>query len=96
MSTIASFTKNASDLLDYTIDWSAWLASASNSADTIVASTWSVPAAMSVQASTHTSSSATGWLDGGIPGANHVAVNQITTAGGRVVSREILISINSD
>lgn len=94
MPAIASFTKNASDLLDYTIDWSAWLVSASTTADTIIASSWSVPTAMSVQASTFTTSSATGWLDGGTPGANHLAVNQITTAGGRVVSREIMISIN--
>lgn len=81
--------------LDYTADWSAWLAMVN---DTITASTWSVPPGLTMESSPAPSISTDGkkttvWLSGGTPGEDYPVVNHITTAAGRADDRTLNISV---
>jgi hypothetical protein len=78
-----SFTKDPDAVLDYQVDWSAWLASALGGADTIATSTWIVPDGITKNSDTHTDNTATLWVSGGTAGTAYNLVNRITTAGGR-------------
>jgi len=80
----ATFTKDPSAVLDYAIDWSAWLGS-----DTIATSTWSVPTGITRDSDTNTTTRATIWLSGGTAGQTYQLTNTITTAGGRTDQRTI-------
>lgn len=84
---LQTFNKGPSDSLDYTIDWSAWLA-----ADTITASTWN-GGGLGVVSQTFTATTATVWVHGGDLGTSWIVTNTITTAYGRTVTRSIQIVI---
>ena len=84
------FTKDPQAVLDYVIDWSAWLV-----ADTISASTWTVPAGLTKVIDTKTTTSATVWLSGGAAGQQYQVVNTITTAGGRTEERTLTIVVEN-
>ncbi len=81
--------------LDYTIDWTDWLASAGN--DTIAVSTWTVPAGLThgSPADSLAGAQATVWASGGTKGTKYTLTNQITTAGGRVEQRSIVLVIKN-
>ena len=97
---IESFKKDPNAKLDYTFDWSDWMASG----DTITASSYTIetisgddspliksssPAAsFSASAST-----ATLWLEDGTAGNKYMVTNQITTDDGRVAENSIVIII---
>jgi hypothetical protein len=70
--------------LDYERDWTPWLAA---DEDTIVTSTWIVPAGMTMTSESHTTTTATVWLSGGTVGESYTVVNRITTAAGRIDDR---------
>lgn len=84
------FRKDPAAILDYAVDWSAWLGS-----DTIASAAWAVPAGLTVEAQTHTTTSATVWLSGGTLGETYALVNQVTTAGGRVDERTLTIEVRN-
>lgn len=71
-------TKDPDAVLDYEIDWSTWLGS-----DTISTSAWTVPAGLTKDSDTNTTTTATIWLSGGTAGEVYELTNHIVTAGGR-------------
>lgn len=75
---MATFVKDPDSVLDYRVDWSAWL-----DGDTIIASTFT-PAddTLTVDLDLFTTTTATVWLSGGTLGKTTVT-NHITTAAGR-------------
>jgi hypothetical protein len=78
-------------VLDYGIDWSAWLGD-----DTITASAWDVPAGLAVVGSAEglTDGKTTlVWLSGGQLGADYTITNRVTTAAGRVDERSIKVHV---
>lgn len=83
---MAHFTKDPADVLDYVVDWTAWLAG-----DTITDATWTIPAGLVQTAATKTSATATVWLSGGTAGAAYVVACRVETAGGRTAERSITI-----
>jgi len=86
---MSSFTKDPDAVLDYIVDWSAWLGD-----DTIVTSQWfSSDAALSVDADAFTTTTATAWLSGGENRRKYTVTNRITTDGGRTDDRTITIRI---
>lgn len=89
--TIATYEKDPSAVLDYSIDWSSWLPTG----DTIASVTWSTSdAALVVEASpapSVASGIATAWLSGGVRGARYTATCQVTTTAGRIDDRSIEI-----
>ncbi len=83
-----SFIHDPDAVLDYEIDWSAWLGT-----DTISSSTWTVPSGLTEDSSTNTTTTATIWLSGGTEGTRYEVVNHIVTAGGREEDRTIQIVV---
>lgn len=88
---MADFTKDPDAKLDYTRDWSAWLAAAGD--DTIDTSTWIVPAGLTAGAESQTDTSTTIWLSGGTVGERYSVTNRVTTTGGRIDDRTFTIDI---
>lgn len=86
--TIATYQKDTNDILDYTMDWSAWLGS-----DTISTSSWTVPTGLTSVTTSNTTTSTTVWLSGGTTGVAYTVTNQIVTSGGRTVEKSFLLVI---
>jgi len=84
------FTKDPDAVLDYQIDWLAWLGS-----DTIATSTWTVGTGITKDSDTNTTTTATIWLSGGTVGTSYSATNRIVTALGRTDERTIQITVKN-
>jgi hypothetical protein len=83
-----TFTKDPNAVLDYTIDWTRWLAG-----DQIATSEWLVPTGLTKMADSTTASSATVWLSGGTAGQTYTVTNRITTAAGRTEDRSFIVKV---
>lgn len=87
----SSFLKDPSAVLDYQVDWSAWLAAA----ETISTSTWTVPNGITADSDSHTTTTATIWLSAGTVGTTYTLTNHIVTSAGRIDDREITVKIRN-
>lgn len=87
---LQSFDKDPDAVLDYVMDWEAWLGT-----DTISASEWSASSAgITVDDDTEfTDTTATVILSGGTAGSVYYLTNHITTAAGREDDRTIRIRV---
>ena len=83
-----SIDKDPQAVLDYTINWTAWLDS-----DTISAVAWSADSGITVDSSSFTDTSATVWLSEGVLGSEYVVTCHVTTAGGREDDRSFKVII---
>lgn len=83
-------TKDPSAVLDYGIDWSAWLGT-----DTIVASTWTVQAGITKGNTSFSATRTLVWLSGGTDGTDYTLTNRIVTAGGRTEERSLIIAVRN-
>ena len=81
---LASFVKDPQAVLDYTIDWSPWLAD-----DLIVDSTWSVVGDVVLQDGVVYASITQIWASGGTEGTLADLTNHVVTAAGREDDRTI-------
>lgn len=84
----SSFTKDPAAVLDFLVDWTAWLAG-----DTITTSTWAVPTGITKDSDSKTATAAKVWLSGGTAGTDYRLTNHIVTAGGRTDERTIRIQV---
>jgi hypothetical protein len=82
------FVKDPSDVLDYGMDWSAWLG-----VDTIATSVWTVEAGITEDSETETATTTTIWVSGGTADTEYTLSNLITTAGARTCERSIIIQV---
>jgi hypothetical protein len=85
---VKTFQKDPSAVLDYKIDWSAWLAG-----DTIYVSAWTADAGITINSNSNSTTTATVWLSGGTAGTSYAVTNHITTAAGRQDDRSISIQV---
>lgn len=85
---IARFKKDPDAVLDYSIDWSRWLAG-----DSIISSTWVVPHGLTQVTNLFSPITITVWISGGTVGQSYLVVGQVTTAGGRTDERTIQIDV---
>jgi hypothetical protein len=83
-----TFLKDPHAVLDYTIDWTHWLAG-----DTIATSEWILPVDLTLTAHTKTITSTTAWLSGGTAGESYTVTNRITTGGGRTEDRSFTVRV---
>ena len=85
-----TYIKDPDAVLDYSVDWSLWLAG-----DVIATSEWILAPDTDLEAAvdTKTASKATVWLRGGVAGTTYLATNRIVTAGGRTDDRTISIKV---
>lgn len=81
--------KDPDATLDFEVDWSQWL----QASETITASGWTVPAGLTRVSDTHTGTTATVWLSGGVLGQRYTVTNEITTSGGRIDDRSLHIDV---
>ena len=89
MGTINRFEKDPDALLDFQVDWAAWL----SEGDTIASSTWDVPDGLVEESSSATTTTATVWLSGGTAGSTYKIANRITTTDGRIDDRTLYIMV---
>ena len=73
-----TFIKDPDAVLDYSVNWEAWL-----SGDTISASEWTIPTGLTNDSDSFGDSVATVWLSSGTAGKTYSIINHITTAAGR-------------
>jgi hypothetical protein len=86
---MTSFIKDPDAVLDYSVDWSKWLAG-----DQIQNSGWSVSdAAIEATDDSNTPTRTTVWLSGGVAGQAYTVTNRITTSGGRTDDRSFVIQV---
>lgn len=80
--------KDPNEVLDYQLDWTARL-----SGDTITTSTWVVPADITKDSDSTTTTVTTIWLSGGdASNANgHLLTNRVVTAGGRTMEQSVVV-----
>ena len=83
-----TFAKDPNAILDYSVDWSRWLAG-----DEIATSEWIVPVGLAKASDTNTTTKATAWLSGGAAGQSYAVTNRITTTGGRTEDRTMTIRV---
>ena len=85
---LATYNKDPTEVLDYTIDWETLL-----DGDTISTSTWSVPTGITQDSESETSVLAIIWVSGGTVDKQYTLTNTIVTAGGRTRVRSIAINV---
>ena len=91
MATDSTWPKSPLAVLDYSVDWSDWLATS----ETISTSTWSVPAGLTQDSETETTTRATVFLSGGTVGTVYTVTNTITTNQGRTDARSLYITVRN-
>lgn len=82
--------KDPDEVLDYTIDWTARLAG-----DTIAASTWVVPAGITKDSDSFTTTGTVIWLSAGAIGEAYELTNRIDTAGGRTMDQTVKLKVKA-
>ena len=85
-----TFTKDPDSVLDYSVDWSAWLAG-----DEIASSEWLLEEGADLEKVTDTSTATktTVWLRAGQEGTTYLVTNRIVTTGGRTDDRTISVKV---
>jgi hypothetical protein len=83
-----TFAKDPNAVLDYSIDWTRWLAG-----DQVATSEWLVPTGLTKVADSKASALATVWLSGGTAGQSYTVTNRVTTTGGRTEDRSFTIRV---
>lgn len=81
----AEYLKDPRSVLDYTLSWVNWLAVG----ETIVTSSWTVPAGITKDSESNTTTTSTVWLSGGTDGQNYILTHSVTTNQGRSESRDV-------
>ncbi len=82
--------KDPDEVLDYKIDWTARL-----DGDTILTSTWVVPAGITKNSDSHTTTASLVWLSGGTLGAVLELINRIITTAGRTMDQTVKLKIKA-
>jgi hypothetical protein len=84
---VTSYVKDPDAVLDYKVDWSAWLLTS----ETISTSIWVVPTGIVQNSASSTTTAATIWLSGGTAGTTYELTNRIVTNQGRTNDRTIRV-----
>lgn len=81
-------TKHPNDVLDYKINWTAWLG-----IDTISTSTFTADEGITIDNHEYTTTMTTLWLSGGTDGTIYKVSNTITTAQGRTEVKAFYVKV---
>lgn len=82
--------KDPHEVLDYDIDWSDQM---TDDTDTISSSTWTVPAGITKDSDSETTTRTKVWLSGGTAGETYSLLNRIVTAGGRTMDQTVKLKM---
>jgi hypothetical protein len=81
--------KDPDSIVDYAVDWSDWMATG----DSISTSVWILPAGLTEESKSNTSTVATIFVSGGTAGTQVLVTNRITTAQARTEDRTFMLYI---
>ena len=82
-------TQDENELLDYEVDWSAFL----NPGDTIATATFTGQTGITLTNISYTTTTATVWVSGGTVNNSYTVVCDIVTAQGRKAERTLIFQI---
>jgi hypothetical protein len=85
---LATYNKDPTEVLDYTIDWETLL-----DGDTISTSEWAADTGITQDSESETTTLAIIWVSGGTVDKQYTLTNTIVTAGGRTRVRSIAINV---
>lgn len=85
---IGAFVKDPNSTIDFAVDWSEWL----SSSDTVSSSSWEV-SGLTVSSTSVANNVTRAFLTGGIAGVDYLITNRVTTQGGRIEDRSILVQV---
>lgn len=86
---MSNFVKDPDAVLDYTVDWSSWLASG----ETISTSVFTVGSGITKDSESNTTTAGTVWLSGGTAGVAYTVTHQITTSESRTDERSFVVEV---
>lgn len=86
---LTEYTKDPGATLDYKVDWTDWL----GDSETISSATVTVPAGITLDTQTNTTTAQTAWLSGGTAGVSYDVVYQVTTNQSRTDQRTIRVNV---
>lgn len=84
-----SIAKDPDAILDYGFDWSDWLADG----EVLSTSTWTVPAGITKDLESNSSTGSLVWLSGGTPGVSYDCVNHVVSSAAREDDRTLKIVV---
>lgn len=87
---IPTIKKTADATLDYSTDWTKWLATVD---DTIASHGVSVGPGITLESDSRNGAVVTAWIAGGVVGKTYSVVFEIATTGGRTERRTINITV---
>lgn len=86
-------TKDPSDVLDFSLDWTDLL----DTNDTVSATpaVWTLPSGITKDSQSQTSTVTTLWISGGTSGTDYTVACQIVTTGSRTLNREAVLPVRN-
>ena len=81
------YEKDPDAVLDYGIDWADWV----TAADSIITSSWTAPAGITVETDSLSGTVCIVWLSGGTAGVSYEVTCHIETDDGRQDDRSLII-----
>ena len=81
--------KDPNAVLDYQVDWTAWL----GAGETIITSSWTVQLGIINDSSNFSGGVTTIWLSGGTLGKEYMVTNRIVTSAGRQEARSFRVVV---
>ncbi len=83
-------TKDPNEIVDYDLSWEDEMTA---DTDTIASSTWTVPAGITKDSSSNTTTRTKVWLSGGTTGETYTLLNRVVTAGGRTFDQSVKLKM---
>lgn len=89
MEPIQSFQQDPTDDLDYSFDWTSWLATG----ETITTATVTADDGLTIHDESNTTSVVTFWASGGTANGRYAVHCHVTTSEGREATRSLFLSV---
>lgn len=86
-----TYVKDPNSVLDYSFDWSSWLATG----ETLSTATWTVPTGITKDSQSLTTTVATAWLSSGTAGTSYDVACKVVTSAGRTDERTMTIIVRN-
>lgn len=83
-------SKDPDEVVDYDLSWADQMTADS---DTISSSTWTVPAGITKDSSSNTTTRTKVWLSGGTTGETYTLLNRVVTTGGRTFDQSVRLKM---
>lgn len=83
-------SKDPDEVVDYDLSWADLM---TDDTDTIASSTWTVPAGITKDSSSNTTTVTKVWLSGGTANVTYTLLNRVVTAGGRTLDQSVKLKM---